>query len=92
MKPGTKLSAVMTAVQLRLKSKAPHLEPHLTKTCGFATGLEFRESAFQLNLKSEQVLTFTLTLTLTLILTLTLTPTLTRWSRSRRRTRSSRAC
>ena len=55
MKPGTKLSAVMTAVQLRLKSKAPHLEPHLTKTCGFATGLEFRESAFQLNLKSEQV-------------------------------------
>jgi len=55
MKPGAKLSAVMTAVQLRLKSKAPHLEPHLTKTCGFATGLEFRESAFQLNLKSEQV-------------------------------------
>ena len=35
--------------------QAPHLEPHLTKTCGFATGLEFRESAFQLNLKSEQV-------------------------------------
>jgi nucleosome binding factor SPN SPT16 subunit len=40
---------------LRLKSKAPHLEPHLTKSCGFATGLEFRESAFQLNSKSEQV-------------------------------------
>ena len=42
-------------MQLRLKSKAPHLEPHLTKSCGFATGLEFRESAFQLNAKSEQV-------------------------------------
>jgi len=55
IRPGAKLSAVMTAVQLRLKSKAPHLEPHLTKSCGFATGLEFRESAFQLNAKSEQV-------------------------------------
>lgn len=55
IRPGAKLSAVMTAVQLRLKSKAPHLEPHLTKSCGFATGLEFRESAFQLNSKSEQV-------------------------------------
>ena len=55
IRPGAKLSAVMTAVQLSLKSKAPHLEPHLTKSCGFATGLEFRESAFQLNAKSEQV-------------------------------------
>eukprot|EP00908_Phaeocystis_cordata_P015047 Transcript_26160.p1 GENE.Transcript_26160~~Transcript_26160.p1 ORF type:complete len:768 (-),score=490.35 Transcript_26160:181-2484(-) len=54
MRPDVKLSAVMTAVQNRCKSKAPHLEAHLTKNCGFATGLEFRESAFQLNAKSEQ--------------------------------------
>ena len=54
MKPGAKLSAVMAAVQNRIKSKAPHLEKHLTKTCGFATGLEFRESTFTLNLKCEQ--------------------------------------
>jgi nucleosome binding factor SPN SPT16 subunit len=55
MRPDVKLSAVVTAVQNRCKSKAPHLETHLTKNCGFATGLEFRESAFQLSAKSEQV-------------------------------------
>ena len=37
LKPGAKLSAVMAAVTNRLKSKAPHLEKHLTKNCGFAT-------------------------------------------------------
>ena len=54
MRPDVKLSAVYAAVQNRLKSKAPHLEGNLTKSIGFATGLEFRESAFQLNAKSER--------------------------------------
>ena len=37
LKSGAKLSSVMTAVVNRVKSKAPHLEKHLTKNCGFGT-------------------------------------------------------
>lgn len=44
LKPGAKLSAVMSAVVNRVKSKAPHLEKHLTKNCGFAT-VQIRSSA-----------------------------------------------
>ena len=47
-------SSVMVAVQNRLRSKAPHLLGNLTKNCGFGTGLEFRESALQLNTKCEK--------------------------------------
>ena len=54
MRADAKLSSVHEAVVNRLKSKAPHLESKLTRNCGFATGLEFKEGAYVLNAKSEQ--------------------------------------
>ena len=44
MRADAKLSSVHEAVVNRLKSKAPHLESKLTRNCGFATGLEFKEA------------------------------------------------
>ncbi|KAL1528547.1 hypothetical protein AB1Y20_009890 [Prymnesium parvum] len=53
LKPGAKVSAAMTAVVNRIKSKAPHLEKLLTKNVGFGTGIEFKESFLPLNMKCE---------------------------------------
>ena len=53
MRADAKLSSVHEAVVNRLKSKAPHLESKLTRNCGFALGIEFRESTLILNAKNE---------------------------------------
>jgi len=53
LKPGVPCSDVYTQVLNRLRSKAPQLESHLTKTVGFATGIEFRESSLVLNAKND---------------------------------------
>jgi len=53
LKVGEKLSAVHAAVLSKLRNKAAHLEKHLTRDCGFAMGLEFREAALLLNAKCE---------------------------------------
>mmetsp|Transcript_4057 Transcript_4057/g.6766 ORF Transcript_4057/g.6766 Transcript_4057/m.6766 type:complete len:1035 (+) Transcript_4057:3-3107(+) len=55
LRPDVKMSAVANAVQQRLKSKAPALESHLTKNCGFVTGLEFREASLVLSTKCDAV-------------------------------------
>ena len=54
MRPDVKLSAVMTAVQNRCKSKAPHLEAHLTKNCGARV---HRPHAAHSKLDDERIMT-----------------------------------
>lgn len=53
LKIDEKLSAVYAAVQTRLRNKGQGLESHLTRDCGFALGLEFREPTLLLNLKCD---------------------------------------
>jgi len=53
LKVDAKLSAVHAAVQTRLRNKGQGLEANLTRDCGFALGLEFREPTLLLNAKCE---------------------------------------
>lgn len=53
LKVDEKLSAVHAAVQTRLRNKGQGLETHLTRDCGFALGLEFREPTLLLNSKCD---------------------------------------
>eukprot|EP00967_Tisochrysis_lutea_P071043 scaffold94102_cov31-Tisochrysis_lutea.AAC.3 len=53
LKVDEKLSSVYDAVKSHLVNKAQGLETHLTRDCGFALGLEFREPTLLLNAKCE---------------------------------------
>ncbi|KAJ3669600.1 hypothetical protein LUZ60_011550 [Juncus effusus] len=56
IKPGKKLSTVYEAAVNLVQKEAPELLPNLTKSAGTGTGLEFRESGLNLNLKSEKII------------------------------------
>ncbi|XP_050231916.1 FACT complex subunit SPT16 [Mercurialis annua] len=56
LKPGNVLSAAYLAAVAVVKNEAPELVPHLTKSAGTGIGLEFRESALNLNAKNDRII------------------------------------
>ncbi|EEF29061.1 FACT complex subunit SPT16 [Ricinus communis] len=56
LKPGNKFSAAYQAAVTVVKNEAPELVPHMTKSAGTGIGLEFRESALNLNAKNDRVI------------------------------------
>jgi len=50
---GTKLCDVYDAVVGKVKKEKPELISHLTKTFGFASGIEFREGSLLINSKTQ---------------------------------------
>ena len=50
---GTKLCDVYEAVVGKVKKEKPELLNHLTKTFGFASGIEFREGSLLINSKTQ---------------------------------------
>ncbi|KAL5580412.1 hypothetical protein UlMin_012854 [Ulmus minor] len=55
LKPGNKVSAAYQAAFSIVEKDAPELVPNLTKSAGTGIGLEFRESALNLNAKNDRV-------------------------------------
>ncbi|XP_029116735.1 FACT complex subunit SPT16 [Elaeis guineensis] len=56
LKPGNKVSAAYLAAVAVVEKEAPELLPNLTKSAGTGIGLEFRESGFSLNSKTDRPL------------------------------------
>ena len=54
LKPGEKLSGIYAACVAFLKDKSPALAGHITKSIGFSMGIEFRESQYLINEKSQR--------------------------------------
>ncbi|CAK8695989.1 unnamed protein product [Clavelina lepadiformis] len=53
LKPGTKLCDVYHAVVSKVQKEKPGLLPNLTKSFGFASGIEFREGSLLINAKNQ---------------------------------------
>ncbi|XP_010941792.1 FACT complex subunit SPT16 [Elaeis guineensis] len=56
LKPGNKVSSAYQAAVAVVEKEAPELLPNLTKSAGTGIGLEFRESGFNLNSKTDRSL------------------------------------
>lgn len=56
LKPGNKVSAAHHAAVAVVEKEAPEFLPNLTKSAGTGVGLEFRESGFSLNSRTDRPL------------------------------------
>ncbi|XP_073045483.1 FACT complex subunit SPT16 [Primulina eburnea] len=56
LKPGRKVGDVYLAALSVVEKEAPEMVPNLTKSAGTGIGLEFRESALNLNSKNDRML------------------------------------
>ncbi|KAL6048781.1 FACT complex subunit [Balamuthia mandrillaris] len=54
LKPGVRLNTLAETAQEYIQKKRPELLPNFVKTCGFGTGIEFRESTLSLNNKNNK--------------------------------------